>query len=66
MLYNKTLIASDSNTDTPMVVVDDNRFCVVQWENTDITSIVSQSGIIKSPQATHVNDVCFCRNGRTT
>ncbi len=42
-----------------MAIADDNTFCAVQWENTDIISIVSQSAIFKSPEFTHVNDVCF-------
>jgi hypothetical protein len=42
-----------------MVLADDNTFCAVQWKNTDTISIVSQSAILKSPEFTHANDVCF-------
>ncbi len=53
------IIASDSNTDTPVVSVDDQSFCAVQWENSSIVCTVSQSAIFKSPEFTRVNDICF-------
>jgi len=42
-----------------MIVADDNRFYVIQWESSNIIAIVSQSSIFKSPEFTYVNDICF-------
>jgi hypothetical protein len=42
-----------------MVSVSDESFCAVKWENSSTISTVSQSAIFKSPEFTHVNDVCF-------
>ncbi|CAF1230419.1 unnamed protein product [Rotaria sp. Silwood1] len=50
---------SDSHTDIPAVSVDKKSFYAVRWENSGIVSTVSQSAVFKSPEYTHVNDVCF-------
>jgi hypothetical protein len=51
-------VASDSTTDTPAISVGDEHFCAVQWENTNTISTVPQSAIYKSPEFTHLNDIC--------
>ncbi|CAF4165867.1 unnamed protein product [Rotaria sp. Silwood2] len=51
---------SDSDTNAKKEVsVGHHNFCAVQWENSCTISTVPQSAIFKSPEFTHVNDVCF-------
>ncbi|CAF3806983.1 unnamed protein product [Rotaria sp. Silwood1] len=50
---------SESHTEIPAVSVDNDSFYAVRWENSDIVSTVSQSAVFKSPEFTHVNDICY-------
>jgi hypothetical protein len=52
-------VASDSSTDEPVISVDNDYYCSVQWENSNIISTVPQLTILKSPEFTRLNDVCF-------
>ncbi|CAF5162204.1 unnamed protein product, partial [Rotaria sp. Silwood1] len=49
----------ESHTEIPAVSVDNDSFYAVRWENSDIGSTVSQSAVFKSPEFTHVNDICY-------
>jgi hypothetical protein len=49
----------DSSADEPVVIFNKKCFCAVQWEGSSIVSVIPQSSIFKSPEFTHVNDVCF-------
>ncbi|CAF1203501.1 unnamed protein product [Rotaria magnacalcarata] len=49
---------SDFDTDAPSVSIDNESFYAVRWENSNIVSTVSQSVVFKSPQYTHLNDIC--------
>lgn len=43
----------------PGVHFDNESFYVVQWENTDIISTVPQSSVVKAPDFTKINDICY-------
>ncbi|CAM4979087.1 unnamed protein product [Rotaria socialis] len=49
---------SDFDADTTSVSIDNESFYAVRWENSNIVSTVSQSAVFKSPQYTHLNDIC--------
>ncbi|CAF4460211.1 unnamed protein product [Rotaria sp. Silwood2] len=60
--YLKPIYATSilhTNADTPELSHDNESFCVVQWENSNIVSTIPQSAIFKSPEFTSVNDICF-------
>ncbi|CAF3348109.1 unnamed protein product [Rotaria socialis] len=50
---------SNSNTDRPEIVFNSRCFYAVKWKNSDIVSAIPQSAILKSPEYTKVDDVCF-------
>jgi hypothetical protein len=54
-----SISAQSINANTQLNAIPNESFCAVQWEESRTIFTVPQSAVLKLPEFTHVNDICF-------